>query len=471
MAHVLISEYTARFDNPCHPGFCTRWLKNSRPAMQLDSEECLSAFVKISQESTPAPDCCVMLETCSDRSSAHPFDARDLLMSRGRSPASSSLADNSCPPATNTRLGDRCERPCEATGSVASLSDLADDSFIAAHSGTSDDKGVDGDSAGSASEDMGPSSISARRAVSPAQARSAAGSARQSANFKAHRAWQLVLKAQSLWPECGPEALVQQDGKALLQAADDDDHHDLAGVHVHVFWPDDQTYYRGTVVSFRAGEGSYLAPLLLPFHSGLPAGAPVPCSNAVGWRIAVYWLEDQAFYTGCVAAFDAAAGQHSIRYDDGEQQVLDLRRHNVKWLLSPTRAQQQGSDTTAPGTPPPLSGGQGTLLGGSSTALCSGTGALAAGLALCGAGDDAPWEDLLAKQEEADPWEEAHLGLEGRVPQLALAASAHLSPSCQGVKKEFLDLDESLSGSQGASYVAAVVTSSCVAVVLAHIKA
>ena len=38
----------------------------------------------------------------------------------------------------------------------------------------------------------------------------------------------------------------------------------------------------------------------------------------MGWRIGVYWKDDQKFYNGEVESFETATGRHVILYDDGE---------------------------------------------------------------------------------------------------------------------------------------------------------
>lgn len=56
---------------------------------------------------------------------------------------------------------------------------------------------------------------------------------------------------------------------------------------------------------------------------------------AEGWRLAVYWPEDQAFYHGRVADYNAITGLHRVHYDDGEQEALNLSQAKLKWLFGP----------------------------------------------------------------------------------------------------------------------------------------
>ena len=49
------------------------------------------------------------------------------------------------------------------------------------------------------------------------------------------------------------------------------------------------------------------------------AGTTIPKGKAaVGWRVAVYWRDDKAFYPAEIMGFDTATGRHEVEYDDGE---------------------------------------------------------------------------------------------------------------------------------------------------------
>lgn len=49
------------------------------------------------------------------------------------------------------------------------------------------------------------------------------------------------------------------------------------------------------------------------------SGEPVPKGkSAIGWRIGVYWKDDQKFYQGEVESYENATGRHMVLYDDGE---------------------------------------------------------------------------------------------------------------------------------------------------------
>lgn len=58
-------------------------------------------------------------------------------------------------------------------------------------------------------------------------------------------------------------------------------------------------------------------------------------TNAIGWRLAVFWPGDAAFYSGEVTSFDEATGRHEVSYDDGEEGTVHLSEDKIKWILPP----------------------------------------------------------------------------------------------------------------------------------------
>ena len=58
-----------------------------------------------------------------------------------------------------------------------------------------------------------------------------------------------------------------------------------------------------------------------PTSSVLPcvAGRRVPeGSAAVGWRVGVYWRDDQKFYMGEIAAYNEEDDEYEMNYDDSK---------------------------------------------------------------------------------------------------------------------------------------------------------
>ncbi|OIW14976.1 hypothetical protein TanjilG_30695 [Lupinus angustifolius] len=55
------------------------------------------------------------------------------------------------------------------------------------------------------------------------------------------------------------------------------------------------------------------------------------CENLVGLRIEVWWPDDREFYKGVIDSFDPAVKKHKVNYDDGEVEILHLRKE--KWKI------------------------------------------------------------------------------------------------------------------------------------------
>ncbi|KAL4298281.1 hypothetical protein GQ457_12G019870 [Hibiscus cannabinus] len=53
--------------------------------------------------------------------------------------------------------------------------------------------------------------------------------------------------------------------------------------------------------------------------------------NLVGLKVKVWWPEDRAFYEGVVHSFDAVKKKHKVHYDDGDTEILNLKRE--KWKI------------------------------------------------------------------------------------------------------------------------------------------
>eukprot|EP00854_Cymbomonas_tetramitiformis_P016846 gene16846-20014_t len=70
-------------------------------------------------------------------------------------------------------------------------------------------------------------------------------------------------------------------------------------------------------------------------------------AEAVERPIAIYWPEDEAFYTGKLTAFHEVTGEHEMMYDDGESERIHLTLQTIQWLDEcprPTRRPPQPYD-------------------------------------------------------------------------------------------------------------------------------
>jgi hypothetical protein len=68
--------------------------------------------------------------------------------------------------------------------------------------------------------------------------------------------------------------------------------------------------------------------------SSLPA-TQLPCSvqaeALVGCRVGVFWPEEQTYFFGSVTAYEPNTGRHVLMYDDGDSEVLELNKEI--WVL------------------------------------------------------------------------------------------------------------------------------------------
>ncbi|KAG2634955.1 hypothetical protein PVAP13_2NG321800 [Panicum virgatum] len=67
------------------------------------------------------------------------------------------------------------------------------------------------------------------------------------------------------------------------------------------------------------------------------AAAPVAAAAAaevVGRRLRVYWPLDDAWYEGRVDAYDAGSRKHRVKYDDGEEEQVDLGKERFEWAAT-----------------------------------------------------------------------------------------------------------------------------------------
>lgn len=69
----------------------------------------------------------------------------------------------------------------------------------------------------------------------------------------------------------------------------------------------------------------------------VPSPKPAPqlrCSkDDVGRRVAVFWPSEKKFYPARVAAVDTTRGKHHLRYDDGDDEWINLSKRKTCWDL------------------------------------------------------------------------------------------------------------------------------------------
>uniref|UniRef100_A0A2N9H285 DNA mismatch repair protein n=1 Tax=Fagus sylvatica TaxID=28930 RepID=A0A2N9H285_FAGSY len=80
-------------------------------------------------------------------------------------------------------------------------------------------------------------------------------------------------------------------------------------------------------------QSKFKKPLLVISASPLtPTDKRSDGEGVVGRRVRVYWPLDQAWYEGTVKSFDKVANKHLVRYEDDEEELLDLGKEKVEWI-------------------------------------------------------------------------------------------------------------------------------------------
>ncbi|KAF8657666.1 hypothetical protein HU200_059821 [Digitaria exilis] len=64
------------------------------------------------------------------------------------------------------------------------------------------------------------------------------------------------------------------------------------------------------------------------------AVAAAPAAEVVGRRLRVYWPLDDAWYEGRVEAYDAGSHRHRVKYDDGDEEQVDLVKERFEWAAA-----------------------------------------------------------------------------------------------------------------------------------------
>ena len=68
-----------------------------------------------------------------------------------------------------------------------------------------------------------------------------------------------------------------------------------------------------------------------------------PGAEVVGRRLKVWWPKDSAWYAGTITAFNGRT-KHTITYDDGETEVLNLSKETTRFLPSKRKVEESDDD-------------------------------------------------------------------------------------------------------------------------------
>ena len=76
-----------------------------------------------------------------------------------------------------------------------------------------------------------------------------------------------------------------------------------------------------------------LATRRLPDAAEIEPGAGVSATleDDVGRRVAVWWPKEKKFYPARVSGVDAKRAKHHVRYDDGDDEWIDLSKRRCVW--------------------------------------------------------------------------------------------------------------------------------------------
>lgn len=72
----------------------------------------------------------------------------------------------------------------------------------------------------------------------------------------------------------------------------------------------------------------------------------------MGHRVAIWWPDDYAWYTGHIQSYQPGKGEHLIHYDDNEVEWLNLSKERVQWRDLPGQPMLPDAPATAAAAAP-----------------------------------------------------------------------------------------------------------------------
>ncbi|WZZ24252.1 hypothetical protein YC2023_007653 [Brassica napus] len=79
---------------------------------------------------------------------------------------------------------------------------------------------------------------------------------------------------------------------------------------------------------------------------GKASDLQTPDGNIVGSRVRVWWPIDKAYYKGVVDSYDSAKKRHLVIYDDGDQEILNLKKQKWHFLDDSETEGEEAADQT-----------------------------------------------------------------------------------------------------------------------------
>ncbi|KAL5558219.1 hypothetical protein UlMin_034430 [Ulmus minor] len=74
---------------------------------------------------------------------------------------------------------------------------------------------------------------------------------------------------------------------------------------------------------------------------GKESGVKEYGENLVGSKIKVWWPDDKEFYDGVVDSFDDLKKKHRVLYNDGDEEILNLKRERWEFIEDDSRSQEE----------------------------------------------------------------------------------------------------------------------------------
>ena len=105
------------------------------------------------------------------------------------------------------------------------------------------------------------------------------------------------------------------------------------GYTVRVFWPPTMSYYYGVVYGYDAESKKHT----ILYDDGtleslnLSRTAVEWVEGSVGKRVGIWWKDDKTFYYGKIIDYNEEEKKHQIHYDDDAKEFLDLSKEAVDW--------------------------------------------------------------------------------------------------------------------------------------------
>ena len=105
---------------------------------------------------------------------------------------------------------------------------------------------------------------------------------------------------------------------------------------------------KGGATNEAAGGDDGGVPVSLFYDEYAETAKDYPPAEWVGCRLEIYWPLDEVWYSGKITSFNKSNKRHRILYDDGESEIVSLRKESFRWILPPRRRKKTARFGVAP---------------------------------------------------------------------------------------------------------------------------